>query len=59
MNIRFELFGRLFCRDVEVGVVQKSVNLVDLVKSFHTSILLLTCKIGFDTAENEPLKVWR
>ena len=40
--------------------MQKSVNLVDLVKSSHASIyyLVLTCKIGFDTAENEPLKVW-
>ena len=35
--------------------VQKPVNLVDLVKSFQTNILL--AKFGFDTAENEPLKV--
>ena len=39
--------------------MQKSVNLFDLVKSFHTSISYLLVNIGFDTAENEPLKVWR
>ena len=33
------------------------VHLVDLVKSFHTSIQYLLAKFGFDTAENEPLKV--
>ena len=38
--------------------MQKSVNLVDLVKSFHTSIYNLLAKRGFDTAEIEPLKVW-
>ena len=32
---------------------QKCVNLVDLVKSFQTSI----AKFGFDTAENKPLKI--
>ena len=37
--------------------VQKYVNLVDLVKGFQTSIYYLLVKIGFDTAENEPLKV--
>ena len=37
--------------------VQKRVNLVDLVKSFQTSIYYLLAKFGFDTAENEPLKV--
>ena len=36
--------------------MQKSVNLIDLDKSFHTSIILLS-KIGFDTDENEPPKV--
>ena len=46
--------------------MQKHVNLVDLVKSFLTSIKLdpnsneySLARIGFDTAENEPLKVWR
>ena len=33
------------------------VNLVDRVTSFPTSIYF--AKIGVDTAENEPLKVWR
>ena len=33
------------------------VNLVDLVKSFPTSIYYVLAKIGVDTAENEPLKV--
>ena len=37
--------------------VQKRVNLVDLVKSFQTSISFLLAKFGVDTAENEPLKV--
>ena len=37
----------------------KYVILVDPVKSFPTSILnYLLAKIGFDTAENEPLEVW-
>ena len=42
--------------------MQKYVNLVDLVKSFRTdsySNEYLLAKIGVDTAENEPLKVWR
>ena len=38
--------------------MQKHVNLVDLVKSFPTNIYLLA-KIDVDTAENEPLTVWR
>ena len=37
-------------------MVQKFANLVDLVKSFQTSIYYLLAKFGFDTAENEPLK---
>ena len=39
--------------------VQKCVNLVDLVKSFQTSIYYqyLLTNIGVDTAENGPLKV--
>ena len=37
--------------------VQKRVNIVDIVKSFQTSIYYLLAKVGFDTAENEPLKV--
>ena len=34
----------------------KNVEFVDLVKSFPTSIWLQ--KVGFATAEKEPLKVW-
>ena len=43
-------FGRdlLKCRGL---MVEKYFNLVDLVRSFPT--------IGVDTAETEPLKVWR
>ena len=37
--------------------MQTCVNLVDLVKSFQTSISYLLANIGVDTAENEPLKV--
>ena len=33
-----------------------SVDLVDLVKRFRTSIWQLLAKIGFDTGANEPLK---
>ena len=39
----------------EVLTVQKSVNTVDLVKSFPATIYLR--QIGFNTGENEPLKV--
>ena len=37
--------------------MQKFVNLVDLVKSFYTSIYFQ--KIGVNTAENEPLEVFQ
>ena len=37
---------------------EKYVNIVDLVKNLPT-IIVFTCKIGVDTDENEPLKVWR
>ena len=49
----------LFCWIFEVGAVQKSVSLVDLVKSVHTNIYYFFAEIGFDTAENEPLKIRR
>ena len=39
----------------EFGAVQNSVNVVDLVKSFQTSIYFLA-KIGFDTAGNKFAK---
>ena len=39
--------------------MQKYENLVDVVKDFPTSISeYFLGKIGVDTAENEPLKVW-
>ena len=34
-----------------------SVNIVELVKSFQTSIQYLVAKFGVDTAENGPVKV--
>ena len=40
----------------EFGAVHKHVHLVDLVKSFQTSICFCA-KFGVDTAENGPLKV--
>ena len=46
-----------FCWNVECRAVQKCVDLVDLVKSFLTSLQYLLAKIGFDTVENGPLKV--
>ena len=41
----------------EFGVLQKRVNLVDLVKSCQIRFQYLLAKISFDTAENGPLKV--
>ena len=38
-------------------MLQKRVNLVDLVKSCQIRFQYLLAKIGFDTAENGPLKV--
>ena len=38
--------------------MHKYVNLVDLVKRFPTSRHLPKLKIGFDTAQNEHLRVW-
>ena len=46
-----------FSRIVECGAVQKCVHLVDLVKSFQTSIYYLLAKFGVDTAENGLLTV--
>ena len=37
--------------------MQKSVNLVDIVKSFPTSIQYFLANIGVDTTENESLKI--
>ena len=47
------------CWNIVFWAVQKHVNLVDLVKSFLTSINYVVAKVGVDTPENEPLKVWR
>ena len=44
----------------QIPEVQKRVNLVNLVnlvKGFQTSSYYLLAKFGFDTAENESLKV--
>ena len=38
--------------------MQKHVNLADLVKSFPRRSYYLLAKFGFDTAENESLKVY-
>ena len=41
--------------------VQRDVNLIDLIKSCPTRVyyyLVLLAKLGFDTAEIEPRKVW-
>ena len=52
-------FSRNF-ESVAVQKVQKHVNLVDLVRaSDPNSNEYLLAKFGVDTAENEPLKVWR
>ena len=37
--------------------MQKYANLADLVKSFQSSNEYILMNVGFDTAENEPLKV--
>ena len=44
-----------FSRIFEFGAVQKFVNLVDLEKMLQNEYLV--ANIGFDSAENEPLKV--
>ena len=50
-----------FSESVAAKKKEKYVNLVDLVKSFPASYSneYLLAKVGVDTAENEPLKVWR
>ena len=40
-----------------IAAVQRNINLIDLVKSYQTSIYYLLAKLGVDTAENGPLKV--
>ena len=42
--------------DFKLGAVQKRINLADLEKCCKASLTVAT--IGFDTAENEPLKAW-
>ena len=41
----------------EVCTVQTCISLVDLVKSFPSNKYFIA-KIGVDTAENKPLKIW-
>ena len=48
----------IFYKKIEFGAVQKDVNLVDLENSKMLQNEYLFAKFGFDTAENEPLKVW-
>ena len=43
----------------EIRAVQKYAKLANLVKGFLTSIYYVVAKNGFDTAENEPLKVYQ
>ena len=50
------MFAEIYL-NFEFGAVQSCVNLVDLVKSFQTSIFFFFARLGFDAAENEPLKV--
>ena len=38
--------------------MQRHVNLIDLVKTQELSNEYLIANLGFDTAENETLKVW-
>ena len=38
--------------------MKKSIHLIDLIKTVHEYFVLFYVKTGFDTAENEPLKVW-
>ena len=45
-----------FDENFETGERCKGVHCVDLGESFPTTIYLK--KFGFDTAENEPPKVW-
>ena len=54
-NAKFESQNFVF------GTVQNCVDLVDLIKSFPICLLFLQelAKISVDTAENEPLKVFR
>ena len=47
----------MFCENLRPERCKKYVNLVDLVKSFPTSIFYLFANIGFDTTKNEPSKV--
>ena len=39
--------------------VERHIDLIDVVESFPTSTKCLIAKFGFDTAENESLKVYR
>ena len=52
-----EALFMVFLLDSKGAEVQKCENLVDLVKSFQTSIYYLLAQFGVDTAENGPLKV--
>ena len=48
---------RGFCWNFEIWAVQRIVNLVDLEKMLQNPPTLAI--VAVDTAENEPLEVWR
>ena len=45
------------CQEIEIAELCKGVHCVDLGESFQTYVYLQKL-FGFDTAENEPSKVW-
>ena len=57
-NFIFEIANKFdaYLMKFEGWTVQKHVNLIDLVKSFLSSIYYLLANISFDTFENEPPK---
>ena len=46
-----------FCKMFEFRPVRRNVDLIDLEKTLKNETLV--AKIGFDTEENEPAKVFR
>ena len=52
-NFRKKIVKEL--QKIEIGAVQRCLNLVDLAKMLKDAYLLV--KIGVDTCENEPSKV--
>ena len=56
-NAKMRNCSTKFSWNFEAGAVQKRVNLLDLVKSFRSSVYYLLAQFDFDAAENETLKV--